>query len=140
GQRRSPTGWLRLHGVEHHNLHDVSIEFPLGVLCAVTGVSGSGKSSLVEQTLYPAVLAGLQQRGPEANDAPLEPARLPPNVSGRSRDAGRYNLLSGLEQIGSVMLIDQSPIGRSGRGSPVSFMGLFGEIRTLFAETAEAKV
>src|SRR5262249_33728516 len=75
--RRTPAGWLCLAGVDHHNLHDVAVEFPVGVLCVVTGVSGSGKSSLVEETLYPAVVAGLQSRsGTHDGKYPL---RRPPH-------------------------------------------------------------
>jgi excinuclease ABC subunit A len=136
---RTPTGWLRLEGVEHHNLHGLAVDFPLGVLCAVTGVSGSGKSSLVMETLYPAVAGGLRQRTVQAGDDQ--------KTAGRSADSkafpwetGRIQSLAGLAQIDDVMLIDQSPAGRSGRGNPASYLNLFGEIRTLFAGTAEARV
>jgi excinuclease ABC subunit A len=149
--RRSPAGWLRLAGVEHHNLHDVAVDFPLGVLCVVTGVSGSGKSSLVEETLYPAVFAGLRLRSESgdpsasaelaaAEHAGPHPAASYPGSDIESRDAGRFASLTGLEQIEHVLRINQSPIGRSARGNPASFLNLFGEIRALFAQTAEAKV
>ena len=140
--RRSPTGWLHLAGVEHHNLHDVSVAFPLGVLCVVTGVSGSGKSSLVEETLYPAVVAGLNGRA-----APSPVVAAPDKANPQStmpcaaeREAGRFSSLTGLDLVDAVLKIDQSPIGRSARANPASFLSLLGEIRTLFATTAEAKL
>jgi excinuclease ABC subunit A len=139
--RRSPTGWLRLAGVEHHNLHGVAVDFPLGVLCVVTGVSGSGKSSLVEETLYPAILAGLQSRSdmsPVATSS-VTAAKLPRSAV-VPREAGRFASLTGIEPIENVVHIDQSPIGRSARANPASYLNLFGEIRALFAQTAEAKV
>jgi len=138
--RRSPTGWLHLAGVEHRNLHDVSVDFPLGVLCVVTGVSGSGKSSLVEETLYPAVVAGLRQRAASGGDASDEEGRNSPLPRAVPRDSGGFESMTGLDQIDSVLRIDQSPIGRSARANPASFLNLFGEIRSLFATTAEAKV
>jgi excinuclease ABC subunit A len=149
--RRSPAGWLRLAGVEHHNLHEMAVDFPLGVLCVVTGVSGSGKSSLVEETLYPAVVAGLRLRSgtgdpsgsaesAAAEHAGPHPATSAPGSDIDSRDTGRFASLTGLEQIENVLRIDQSPIGRSARANPASFLNLFGEIRALFAQTAEAKV
>jgi excinuclease ABC subunit A len=156
---REPTGWLRLEGVEHHNLHDVSVDFPLGVLCVVTGVSGSGKSSLVEETLYPAVVAGLKERdrqtpplrkGGQRGALPIPDAALNDTTetadplfqrtAWRQSKVGRFQTLSGLEKIDHVLLIDQAPVGRSGRGNPASFLKLFGEIRSLFAQTTEAKV
>lgn len=140
GGPRAPTGWLRLEGVEHHNLHGLSVDFPLGVLCVVTGVSGSGKSSLVEQTLYPAVANGLAQRAQPASSDERAAEPVLSGASSPSATAGRFQSLIGLEQIDNVLLIDQSPIGRSGRGNPAGFMNLFGEIRALFAGTAEAKV
>jgi excinuclease ABC subunit A len=153
---RAPTGWLRMAGVEHHNLHDVAVDFPLGVLCVVTGVSGSGKSSLVEETLHPAVVAALRARvekgdwlraeKPESEETAPADRSLSPFPTASFSDApffdvpGKYSSLTGLEQIDNVVLIDRSPIGRSARANPVSFLGLFGEIRALFAGTAEAKV
>ena len=138
--RRTPTGWLSISGIEHHNLQNVSVEFPLGVLCVVTGVSGSGKSSLVEEALYPAVAAHLQQcaKASDGEEEPIDRARS--ESKSALRTAGRFRSLAGLEQLDQVLLIDQSPIGRSGRGNPASFLNLFGEIRSLFAGTAEAKV
>ncbi len=149
--RRSPTGWLRLDGVEHHNLHGVTVDFPLGVLCVVSGVSGSGKSSLVQESLYPAVADGLQSRSaggdqPAPTKVPSQTAaRLLPGSRGTSSprtaaEIGSSASLTGLDQIDDVLLIDQSPVGRSARANPASFLNLFGEIRMLFAGTAEAKV
>jgi excinuclease ABC subunit A len=149
--RRSPSDWLRLAGVEHYNLHDVTVEFPLGVLCVVSGVSGSGKSSLVLETLYPAVVAGLRSRAAiddevASGESALEYAPRPLRssrgaVTQRSAlETGSYASLTGFDQIDDVLLIDHSPIGRSARANSASFLNLFGEIRTLFAGTAEAKV
>lgn len=137
---RSPTGWLHLAGVEHRNLRGVAVDFPLGVLCVVTGVSGSGKSSLVEETLCPAVVAGLSQRAAPAGSTGDPGGGTSPALRIVPRDGGRFESLTGLDQIDGVLRIDQSPIGRSARANPASFLNLFGEIRTLFATTAEAKV
>lgn len=138
--RREPTGWLRLEGVEHHNLHDLAVDLPLGVLCVVTGVSGSGKSSLVEETLYPAIAAGLRGRAAAGTLPPAADARPAAKRPGAPFVAGRCSSLTGIDQIDAALLIDQAPIGRSGRANPAGFVNLFGEIRTLFAGTAEAKV
>ncbi len=137
---RIPTGWLRLEGVEHHNLHDVSVDFPLGVLCVVTGVSGSGKSSLVEETLFPAVQAALQQRAGHSSKQEAAVASKPAETPSHHESAGRFRSISGFDQLDDAMLIDQTPVGRSGRGNPASSLNMLGEIRTLFAGTAEAKV
>jgi excinuclease ABC subunit A len=143
---RVPTGWLHLTGVNHHNLHDVSVDIPLGVLCVVTGVSGSGKSSLVEETLYPAVRAGLAARTaangklPDRSRSSDENAASLSGPSRRCLEAGRFESLTGLDQIDSVLLIDQGPVGRTGRGNAAGFLNLFGQIRSLFAQTTEAKV
>lgn len=129
--RRQPTTWLELKGVQHHNLQGVDARFPLGVLCVVTGVSGSGKSSLVEETLYPALCQAFHQPSP---------AGL----------AGRYTSLSGTGlndtelndtgQIGGALLVDQTPIGKTPRSNPATYLKIFDTMRRLFAETAEAKV
>jgi excinuclease ABC subunit A len=138
---RAPTGWLRLEGVEHRNLHGISVDFPLGVMCVVTGVSGSGKSSLIEETLYPAVAHALQQRaGLAGNQKTGAPPGQPESRFETYDVAGRFEALIGLDQLDDVMLIDQNPIGRSGRSNPASYLNLFGEIRELFAGTVEAKL
>ena len=101
-----------------NNLKNVTVEFPLGVLCVVTGVSGAGKSTLVEETLYPALCRRMRKEGPP----PLE-----------------CDEVIGDGQIDEVIMIDQSPIGRSPRSNPVTYLKIFDEIRNVFAETVEAK-
>jgi excinuclease ABC subunit A len=112
---------LRLVGVRHNNLRDITVAFPLGVLCVVSGVSGSGKSSLVVETLFPALCQKLGQP-----------------CSGFT--TGACDELLGAEQISDVILVDQSPIGRSSRTNAASCLGLLGDVRRLFAESAEAKL
>jgi excinuclease ABC subunit A len=119
GRRRRPDhGWIRLAGARGNNLQDVTVEFPLGVLCLVTGVSGSGKSTLVQDTLYPALCRRLRK------DAPKPYA---------------YEDVFGDGQIDDVIMVDQSPIGRSPRSNPVTYLKAFDEIRNVFAETVEAR-
>jgi excinuclease ABC subunit A len=120
GQRRPASGpRLVLEGARHNNLKDLTAEFPLGCLIGVTGVSGSGKSSLVFETLYPALFQILY----------------------RSRvTAGPHRRLQGVEHIDKVVNIDQSPIGRTPRSNPGTYTGLFGFIRSLFARTPDARV
>ncbi|MBF0307988.1 MAG: excinuclease ABC subunit UvrA [Magnetococcales bacterium] len=121
GGRRSPPGderWLRLDKVTTHNLRGVDLAVPLGLFTCITGVSGSGKSSLILDTLYPA----LAQR--------LNNARLP---------GGRFESLSGLEHLDKIIHIDQSPIGRTPRSNPATYTGLFTPIRDLFAGVPEAR-
>lgn len=115
---RKPRGWITLAGATGHNLKEVTVEFPLGVLCLVTGISGSGKSSLIQDTLYGAVR---RQLG-ESSDTPLP-----------------FRELIGVGQIKECVLIDQAPISRSPRSSPVSYVKAFDSIRQVFAETVEAK-
>jgi excinuclease ABC subunit A len=117
--RRKPSGYLHLTGARGHNLKGVDVEIPLGVLCVVTGVSGSGKSTLVEDTLFPALARRLKN----------EP--LP---------ASPFDGLTGVEALGDVALVDQSPIGRTPRSNPVTYLKAFDEIRKTFAETHEAKL
>jgi len=117
--RRQPNrGWIRLAGARGNNLKNVTVEFPLGVLCLVTGVSGAGKSTLVEETLYPALCRRLRKEAP----GPLE-----------------CDDVFGDGQIDDVIMVDQSPIGRSPRSNPVTYLKVFSEIRHVFAETLEAR-
>ncbi len=118
-RRRVPNhGWIRLTGAHGNNLKNVTVEFPLGMLCVVTGVSGSGKSTLVEDTLYPALCRRLNK------DAPRPAA---------------YDDVYGDGQINDVQMVDQSPIGRSPRSNPVTYIKAFDEIRAVFADTVEAR-
>ena len=119
-QRRKPDGrWLKLTGARQNNLDGTDFEIPIGLFTCVTGVSGSGKSTFVNEILYK-VLAR------ELNHARIRP--------------GRYDSISGLEFLDKVIDIDQSPIGRSPRSNPATYTGLFDMIRDLFASTQEAKV
>ena len=118
-KRRQPNhGWIRLAGARGNNLQNVTVEFPLGVLCVVTGVSGSGKSTLVEDTLYPALCRRLRKEAPKPYD---------------------FDDVFGDGQINDVVMVDQSPIGRSPRSNPVTYLKAFDEIRNVFAETVEAR-
>ncbi|MFO0954279.1 MAG: excinuclease ABC subunit UvrA [Isosphaeraceae bacterium] len=110
---------LKLTGARGHNLQGIDVEFPLGVLCVVTGVSGSGKSTLVEETLYPALRRRLGLEAPPA--AP-------------------HGELSGTGDLSDAVLVDQTPIGRSGRSNPATYLKAFDEIRKTFAATHEAKL
>jgi excinuclease ABC subunit A len=115
--RRQPAAWLLLGGVSHHNLKAVTAKFPLGSFSCITGVSGSGKSSLVTETLYPAL------------------ARLLHNAQERG---GSFEVLEGLESLNKVIHITQDPIGRTPRSNPATYVKVWDSIRTLFAETPEA--
>ncbi|NUQ66538.1 MAG: excinuclease ABC subunit UvrA [Pirellulales bacterium] len=118
-RRRAPNhGWIRLAGARGNNLKNIMVEFPLGLLCVVTGVSGSGKSTLVEHTLYPALCRRLRKDAPKPYDC---------------------DDVFGDGQIDDVIMVDQSPIGRSPRSNPVTYLKVFDEIRAVFAETVEAK-
>jgi len=118
-RRRPPNhGWIRLAGARGNNLQNITVEFPLGVLCLVTGVSGSGKSTLVQDTLYPALCRRLRKDAPKPYD---------------------YDDVYGDGQIDDVIMIDQSPIGRSPRSNPVTYLKAFDEIRAVFADTVEAR-
>ncbi len=117
-QRRPPSGWLKLIGCTGHNLQNVTAEFPLGVLCVVTGVSGSGKSSLVQDTLYPALMSRLEK--PQAGGLPFED-------------------LVGDGLVDDCILVDQSPISRSPRSNPITYVKAFDEIRQVFADTVDAR-
>ncbi len=118
-RRREGRTPLKLTGARGHNLKNVDALFPLGVLCVVTGVSGSGKSTLIEETLYPALRRRLGQEA-----LPAEP----------------FGELSGTGVLDEVVLVDQTPIGRSGRSNPVTYLKAFDEIRKTFAATHEAKL
>jgi len=112
--------YLTLDGCLAHNLKNLTVKFPLGKLICVTGVSGSGKSTLVTDTLYPALKRVLN---PESREK-----------------AGEYKSLKGADQVRQVMLVDQSPIGRTSRSNPATYTGVFTQVRELFAETKEAKL
>ena len=116
--RRKPTGWLTVKGAAENNLKNVTVKFPLGVLTCVTGVSGSGKSSLINEILYKK-LACLLNR-----------ARIKP---------GKHKDILGVEQLDKIINIDQSPIGRTPRSNPATYTGVFDHIRELFAMTKDAK-
>ena len=116
--RRAPTGWIEVRGAQENNLKKINVKFPLGVLTCVTGVSGSGKSSLVNEILYKRLARDLNR------------ARVIP---------GRHTEIRGLEQLDKVISIDQSPIGRTPRSNPATYTGVFDQIRDLFAATADAK-
>lgn len=116
--RRTPTGWMTVRGAKENNLKNINVKFPLGVLTCVTGVSGSGKSSLVNEILYKSLARRLNR------------ARTIP---------GRHHSIEGMEQLDKVICIDQSPIGRTPRSNPATYTGVFDMIRDLFAATSDAK-
>ncbi len=116
--RRKPSGWIRVTGAAENNLKGITVDFPLGVFTCVTGVSGSGKSSLVNEILYKVLARKLNR------------ARSVP---------GRYKTIEGTEQLDKVICIDQSPIGRTPRSNPATYTGVFDHIRDLFAATVDAK-
>lgn len=111
-------GCLRLSGAHVHNLQNLTVEFPLGVLCVVTGVSGAGKSSLVEETLYPALGRSKKKKG-----VPETTARV-----------------DGASQIQDVVLMDQEPLARSARSNPATYLKILDDIRDVFADTSEARI
>ena len=116
--RRKPTGWIKVLGAKEHNLKNINVAFPLGVMTCVTGVSGSGKSSLVNEILYKRLARDLNH------------ARLIP---------GEHRGIEGEELLDKVIDIDQSPIGRTPRSNPATYTGVFDQIRDLFAATQDAK-
>ncbi len=116
--RKKPTGWITVQGAQENNLKNIDVDFPLGVMTVVTGVSGSGKSSLVNEILYKHLAKKLNR------------ARTIP---------GRHKGIKGVEQLDKVIAIDQSPIGRTPRSNPATYTGVFDQIRDLFATTADAK-
>ena len=117
-ERKQPTGFLTVRGARENNLKNIDVNFPLGVMTCVTGVSGSGKSSLVNEILYKSLAKKLNR------------ARVV---------AGKHKCIEGVEQLDKVIAIDQSPIGRTPRSNPATYTGVFDQIRDLFAATADAK-
>ena len=128
--RREPSGWLKLEGVTRNNLKDLSVDFPLGCFTAVTGISGSGKSSLVSQALLELVGTGLG-RVLESDEEPSLEDDAPQSSGGR--------ISSGLEQIRRLVQVDQKPIGRTPRSNLATYTGLFDNVRKLFAATPAAR-
>lgn len=129
---REPKGWLKLTGVTRNNLSDVAVDFPLGVFTTVTGVSGSGKSSLVSQTLVELVVQHLGHHLPADEDEGDELTRSPTILSG-----GR--IVSGMDKIRRLVRVDQKPIGRTPRSNLATYTGLFDHVRKLFAGTKAAR-
>ena len=117
-ERKAPTGWLKIRGAAENNLKQVNVDIPLGIMTCVTGVSGSGKSSLINEVLYKTLARDLNR------------ARVIP---------GKHKVIQGLDQLDKVISIDQSPIGRTPRSNPATYTGVFDQIRDLFASTADAK-
>ena len=117
-ERRKPTGYLTVRGAKENNLKNIDVTFPLGVMTCVTGVSGSGKSSLVNEILYKSLAKKLNR------------ARTIP---------GKHKCIEGVEQLDKIIAIDQSPIGRTPRSNPATYTGVFDLIRDLFASTSDAK-
>ena len=117
-ERKQPTGWLKIRGAAENNLKQVNVDIPLGIMTCVTGVSGSGKSSLINEVLYKTLARDLNR------------ARVIP---------GKHKAIQGLDQLDKVISIDQSPIGRTPRSNPATYTGVFDQIRDLFASTADAK-
>jgi excinuclease ABC subunit A len=117
-RRRRPSGYVKIEGASQHNLQDIDVKVPLGVFSAVTGVSGSGKSTLVNDVLYKALASSLHRT---------------------RRKPGAHRRITGLEQLDKIIAVDQSPIGRTPRSNPATYIGLFDQIRDLFSRTPEAR-
>ena len=117
-ERKKPAGWLTVRGASEHNLRNIDVSFPLGVMTCVTGVSGSGKSSLVNEILYKYLAKKLNR----AHEIP-----------------GAFRSMEGIERLDKVIAIDQSPIGRTPRSNPATYTGVFDMIRSIFAATPDAK-
>jgi excinuclease ABC subunit A len=117
-ERRKPTGWLTIQGAAENNLKNIDVKIPTGIMTCITGVSGSGKSSLVNEILYKRLARDLNR------------ARTIP---------GKHKGIQGIKQLDKVIDIDQSPIGRTPRSNPATYTGVFDQIRDLFASTADAK-
>jgi len=117
-RRRKPSGYVEIEGATQHNLQAIDVKVPLGVMCCVTGVSGSGKSTLVNEVLFKAVANQLH----------------------RSRQrAGLHRQITGLDQLDKVISVNQSPIGRTPRSNPATYIGLFDQVRELYSKTQEAR-
>jgi excinuclease ABC subunit A len=129
---RQPTGWLQLRGVARNNLHGLDVAFPLGVLTTVTGVSGSGKSSLVSQALVELLQRHLGREEEEETEAGEELERGPGETSGGE-------ITGGIEGIRRLVRVDQKPIGRTPRSNLATYTGLFDDVRKLFAATPQAR-
>ena len=138
---RTPTGWLTLADVTRNNLRDVSAAFPLGVLTAVTGVSGSGKSSLVAQALVDLVTAhlGASSEGRAADEAADDPAESGALLDEDAAPATEGRIARGADAIRRLVVVDQKPIGRTPRSNLATYTGLFDPVRKLFASTPAAK-
>ncbi|MBV9048639.1 MAG: excinuclease ABC subunit UvrA, partial [Solirubrobacterales bacterium] len=117
-RRRRPSGYVEIEGASEHNLQQIDVKIPLGVLCCVTGVSGSGKSTLINEVLYKAVSNRLHRT---------------------KQRAGAHRRIAGLDQLDKIISVDQSPIGRTPRSNPATYIGLFDQIRELFSKTQEAR-
>jgi excinuclease ABC subunit A len=117
-KRKKPTGYLKIKGASENNLKNIDVKIPLGVMTCVTGVSGSGKSSLINEILY---------------------KKLAKQLNRARTIAGKHTEIVGIEQLDKVINIDQSPIGRTPRSNPATYTGVFDQIRDLFAATADAK-
>ena len=117
--RRQPTGYLHIKGARENNLKNIDVDIPLGVFTCVTGVSGSGKSSLINEILY---------------------KNLAKNLNRAKILAGKHDIIEGIEQLDKVINIDQSPIGRTPRSNPATYTGVFDQIRDLFSTTPDAKM
>jgi len=112
-ERRKPSGWLEVKGCAHNNLKNINVKFPLGVFCAICGVSGSGKSSLIGETLHPALMLMFSKA--------------------KNIKVGEHDAINGIGSVDSVVNIDQAPIGRTPRSNPVTYIGAFTAIRDLFS-------
>ncbi|MDO4554495.1 MAG: excinuclease ABC subunit UvrA [Lachnospiraceae bacterium] len=117
-KRKEPTGWITVQGAQENNLKNINVDIPLGIMTCVTGVSGSGKSSLVNEILY---------------------KHLAKTLNRAKTKAGKHKGIKGIEQLDKIINIDQSPIGRTPRSNPATYTGVFDQIRDLFAMTKDAK-